>query len=122
MGEKRTLEARVQEKEKQIKRALEKAEQYKNQLKQLQNRKADEERKQRTHKLIVAGAELAALYERVLEVDEVHELIHFLRQQKETGRFDVVKRENPIKEEKAEAQEETKEQENNFDFGGLFNF
>lgn len=94
MSEPRPLEIRVAEKEEQMRKAFEKAEQYKAQLKQLQIRKADEERKERTHKLIVCGAELAALYGRPLEAPEIKAMVDFLRQMKETGQFTVCNEEN----------------------------
>lgn len=47
----------------------------------------------------MAGAELAALYNGVLEIEEVHMLINYLRVQKEKGVFDLTKKEEQPKEE-----------------------
>ena len=87
MSTPRDLGDRVAEKEAQLKKALEKAELYKAQLKQLQAKKDTQDRKRRTHNLIIAGAELAALYGRVLYPEEVRQVIAFLRQQKDAGFF-----------------------------------
>ncbi len=85
MSEPRSLDERLLEKETQLKKLLEKADQYKAQLKQLQIRKAEENRKIRTHKLIVCGAEIASVFGRPLEEDEVKSLAEFLREQKDDG-------------------------------------
>ncbi len=87
MSEPRSLDERLLEKETQLKKLLEKADQYKAQLKQLQNRKADEDRKVRTHKLIVCGAKIASVFGRPLEEDESKRLAAFLREQKTNGTF-----------------------------------
>jgi hypothetical protein len=121
MGEPKSWETRVAEKEAQLQRALRKAEQYKEQLKQLQTRKANEERKQRTHRLIVAGAELAALYGRVLDQDEVLAVVDFLRQQKDNGLFTLEKTETAVTEKAKEPELEAKT-ENAELYGGLFDF
>ena len=121
MAEPKSWETRVAEKEAQLQRALRKAEQYKEQLKQLQTRKANEERKQRTHRLIVAGAELAALYGRVLDQDEVLAVVDFLRQQKNAGTFTLEKTETDVTENTQEPEMEAKQENENF-YGGLFEF
>ena len=121
MGEARSLEDRVADKEAQLKNALAKAEKYKVQLKQLQTKKANEDRKQRTHKLIVAGAELAALYGKTLEKDEVLAVVNFLRRQKEAGIFTISETKETIAEDPKEPITETKV-DNGDVFGGFFVF
>lgn len=93
MSESRPLDIRVAEKEEQLKKALEKAEHYREQLKQLQTKQRKEEQKQRTHNLIVCGAELASLYGKVLDKEEVLAVVNFLRSQKEAGIFEISKSE-----------------------------
>lgn len=119
---KRSIEERVAEKEKQLEAALQKVQQYKNQLRDLNNRKSNEERKKRTHQLIVCGAEIASLYGHTLSTDEIHAVINFLRQKKEEGVFSVAENEQTQLEAREETEEETKEQEDEIGFGGMFNF
>ena len=85
-----TLSERVEEKERQLQKTIKKMEQLKEQVKQLKIRKAEDDRKTRTHNLIVCGAEIASLYGRVLNIDEVHMLLSHLRAEKENGVFDIV--------------------------------
>ena len=66
----RPLKERIAEKRAQKERYDKKAEKCDEELKALLKKEAEETRKQRTHKLIVAGAELAALYGRALEKSE----------------------------------------------------
>ena len=92
MSEPRSFDIRISEKEEQLKKALEKVKQYKAQIKTLQTKKRNEDQRQRTHNLIVCGAEVAALYEHVLSKDEIILLVNFLKEQKEQGVFTI---ENP---------------------------
>ena len=78
--------AEIRKKREQVKKKLD---QYDAQVKRLEKLAADEERKQRTHKLIVCGAEIAALFEHVLEKDEVLILVNYLREQKQLGYFSL---------------------------------
>ena len=119
---KRSVEIRVAEKEKQLEIAMQKVQQCKNQLRDLNNRKSDEERKKRTHQLIVLGAEVSALYGHTLTTDEVHAVINFLRQQKEEGVFSIEEKKFEELETREEAEEKEKEQEDAFGFGGMFSF
>lgn len=89
----RPLKERIAEKRAQKERYDKKAEKCDEELKALLKKEAEETRKQRTHKLIVAGAELAALYGRTLEKDEVLAVVEFLRRQKNTGVFTLEKAE-----------------------------
>lgn len=81
----RPLKDRVAEKEAQLQKTIDKAERCKAQLKRLKSRQENEERKARTHKLIVCGAELAALFGHVLSREEVSALVDFLRIQRDRG-------------------------------------
>ncbi len=86
-----TLGERVEEKERQLEKTIKKMEQLKEQVKQLKIRKQESDRKERTHNLIVCGAEIAAIYGgHVLNLDEVHVLVNHLREEKENGVFDIV--------------------------------
>lgn len=90
MGEsKKPIEKRVEEKEAQLRIAMEKVAQYKEQLRQLQNRKNSEDRKRRNHMLIIAGAELASIFGHTLNEDEVARVAKFLRQQVDSSRFSL---------------------------------
>lgn len=80
--------AEIREKREKIRKKLE---QYDNQVKRLEKQAAEEERKQRTHNLIVCGAELAALFGRVLQKDEVLTVVNFLREQQQLGNFTLEK-------------------------------
>lgn len=119
---KRSLEIRVAEKEKQLEEALAKVQQYKNQLRDLNNRKSSEERKKRTHQLIVCGAEIASLYDHTLTTDEVHSLVNFLREKREEGVFIIEETKHTELEKREEAKEEKKNQEDENRFGGMFKF
>lgn len=117
----RSLEVRVSEKEAQLEKALQKAEQYRAQLKQLQSRKRNEDQRQRTHSLIVCGAELAALYGKVLDKDEVLTVVDFLRRQKENGIFTIPETKPESQEASAEDLQEMDTENGNL-FNGLFDF
>lgn len=86
-SEARPFDIRISEMENRLKKTLEKAEQQKAQLRDLQTKKANEERKQRTHQLIICGAELASVYGHTLTKDEVLAVGQFLRTQKDAGFF-----------------------------------
>ena len=117
----RPLADRIAEKRAQKERYDKKAEKCDEELKALLKKEAEETRKQRTHKLIVAGAELAALYGRTLEKDEILALVEFLRQQKNAGIFTLEKAETTVEE--ATREPEAKMKIGNGDlFGDLFNF
>ena len=76
--------AEVKEKRQRMKKRLE---QYDEEIKRLEKQEAEEARKRRTHLLIVCGAELAALYGKPLNEDEIHAVVNFLREQKTAGTF-----------------------------------
>ena len=76
--------AEVKEKRQRMKNRLE---QYDEEIKRLEKQEAEEARKYRTHMLIVCGAEIAALYGKVLCEDEIHAVVNFLREQQNAGTF-----------------------------------
>lgn len=121
MGESRSLDERVNEKEAQLNKTLQKANQYKAQLKKLKARQSDEERRRRTHKLIVAGGALAAVYGKVLEEDEVAEVAEFLTQQMRSGIFMIGMPKVNTEEQNTRVEEYEKKNEDIL-FGGLFDF
>lgn len=89
-GETRTIETRIAEAEERFQKALEKAKKEEAQLKQLQARKSEQERKERTHMLIVCGAKIASVYGgHYLSSDEIQTVCDYLKEQKELGRFAI---------------------------------
>ena len=119
--EKRSFAERIEELEQRKANTQKKAAQYDEQLKRLRKLDAEEKRKQRTHKLIVCGAELAALYNKVLELDEVLAVVNFLREQQRLGIFSL---ENGNLEEEQPRQEGEKTMvlDDGAIFNGMFNF
>lgn len=65
--------------------------QYLNEVKDLKNRKKTADRKRRTHLLCCAGAELAAIFDHVLEKDEIKILGDLIRGKLESGEFSDLK-------------------------------
>ena len=115
----RTYKQRIEETKAKRTRALKRVGQYDEEIKRLEKQDAEEERKHRTHMLIVCGAELAALFQRsYLEKDEIHAVVTFLREQQNAGNFTL---ETQKTEEPREPSEKTQSNEEE-PFGGLFNF
>lgn len=110
--------AEVKEKRQRMKKRLE---QYDEEIKRLEKQEAEEARKRRTHLLIVCGAELAALYGKVLCEDEIHSVVNFLREQQEAGIFTLGTSENTATEDYQEQPMETKETHEDI-FGDFFGF
>lgn len=103
-------------------RAKKRLEQYNEEIKRLEKQEAEEARKYRTHMLIVCGAELAALYEKnLLEKDEIHAVVNFLREQQAAGVFTLRNTEEVTVEEPQEPTEETNGSNEDI-FGELFGF
>ena len=71
--------------------------------------------------LIVCGAEIAALYGKVLSEDEIHAVVNFLREQQNAGYFTLEKQKAEVTEESRVPSENTQGNEGE-PFGGLFNF
>lgn len=103
-------------------RAKKRLEQYNEEIKRLEKQEAEEARKYRTHMLIVCGAELAALYEKnLLEKDEIHAVVNFLREQQAAGVFTLRNTEEVTAEEPQEPTEEMNGCNEDI-FGELFGF
>lgn len=103
-------------------RTKKRLEQYNEEIKRLEKQEAEEARKHRTHMLIVCGAELAALYEKnLLEKDEIHAVVNFLREQQAAGVFTLRNTEEVTAEEPQEPTEEMNESNEDI-FGELFGF
>lgn len=117
----RSLEERAEEIRKKRERAEKRLAQYNEQIKTLEKKAAEESRRQRTHSLIVCGAELAALYGKVLDLDEVHKLVNFLRQQQEYGNFTIENNETDTQEDHQGTIQETKGIDEEI-FGDFFDF
>ena len=103
-------------------RTKKRLEQYNEEIKRLEKQEAEDARKYRTHMLIVCGAELAALYEKnLLEKDEIHAVVNFLREQQAAGVFTLRKTEEVTAEEPQEPTEEMNGSNEDI-FGELFGF
>ena len=87
------MEERVAEVKAKREKAKKKLDQYDEQIKRMEKQASDEVRRQRTHALIVCGAELAALFGKVLNTDEIHTVVNFLREQRDLGTFALVPKE-----------------------------
>ena len=96
-------------------------EQYDEQIKRLEKIAAEEARKKRTHALVVCGAEIAALFEKVLDQDEIYAVVNFLREQQELGNFSLVQREKTKMEIDGEDLEKTRK-DGTVLYGGMFHF
>lgn len=83
----RSIDERIQEKEEQLRIATELVEQRKAQLRELKERKNIDDRKRRNHLLIVAGAELAHIFEHTLDEDEIKQIGQFIKAQVDNGSF-----------------------------------
>ena len=117
----RPITERVAEVKKKREKTKKKLEQYDEQIKRLEKQDADEKRRQRTHALVVCGAELAALFGKVLDENEVLAVVNFLREQQNTGSFTLEKPKAEVTEEPRVPSENTKTNKEE-PFGGLFNF
>lgn len=118
----RTTKERIAEVKAKRQRTMKRIGQYDEEIKQLEKKDAEEERKYRTHMLIVCGAELAALFQRsFLEKDEIHAVVNFLREQQNAGNFTLEKQKTEGTEEPREPSENTQSNKEE-PFGGLFNF
>lgn len=73
------LDERVAEKQARLEEMLKKAKLYENQLKQLEARQKDEERKKRTHRLIEIGATVEAITGTPLEGENLLRFASYLR-------------------------------------------
>ena len=110
--------AEVKEKRQRMKKRLE---QYDEEIKRLEKQEAVEARKHRTHMLIVCGAEIAALYGKVLSEDEIHAGVNFLREQQHAGTFTLGETKEAAAAEYQEQILETKRTDEDI-FGEMFGF
>lgn len=75
----RPLDERVAEKQARLDEMLKKAKQYEAQLKQLEAKQKDEERKKRTHRLIEIGAAVESITEAPIEGEDLIRFASYLR-------------------------------------------
>ena len=87
MASKRTLDERIQEKDNLMQQLLVKAKQYEAQIKQLEKKKKEEERKARTHKLITIGGVVSSVLGRDFVEGDDKRLLNFLNQQERNGSY-----------------------------------
>lgn len=117
----RPYEERVAEVKAKRDKAQKRVKQYDEQLKRMEEQDAEDKRKKRTHALVVCGAELAALFGKVLDKDEILTVVNFLREQQSAGIFTLEKQKPKVTEEPREPEEKTERNESNL-FGGFFDF
>lgn len=89
----RPLKERIAEVTAKRDKAQKRVDQCNEQIKRMEKQESEEARKQRTHALIVCGAELAALFGKVLDTDEVYAVVNFLREQRDLGTFTLGQKE-----------------------------
>lgn len=117
----RPITERVAEVKKKREKTKKKLEQYDEQIKRLEKQDADEKRRQRTHALVVCGAELAALFGKVLDENEVLAVVNFLREQQNAGTFTLGTKEESTATKSQEQILETKRTDEDI-FGEMFGF
>lgn len=103
----RPWEERVAEVKAKREKAQKKIDQYDEQIKRMEKLASEEARKQRTHALIVCGAELAALFGKVLDTDEIYAVVNFLRVHRDLGTFALGQKETQNEEATREQTQET---------------
>ena len=87
MAGKRTLDERIQEKDNLMQQALSKVKEYEAQIKQLEKRKKEEERRARTHRLITIGGVVSSVLGRDFVEGDDMRLMNFLKQQERNGGY-----------------------------------
>ena len=87
MAGKRTLDERIQEKDNLMQQLLTKAKQYEAQIKQLEKRKKEEERRARTRRLITIGGVVSSVLGRDFVEGDDMRLMNFLKQQERNGGY-----------------------------------
>lgn len=80
-----SLEERVLEKQERLQKMLEKAKQYEAQLKMLEAKKKEQERKDRAHRLIEVGGAVESVLEHPIEKEDIPQLIFFLQDLENQG-------------------------------------
>ena len=117
----RPYEERVAEVKAKRDKDQKRVKQYDEQLKRMEEQDAEDKRKKRTHALVVCGAELAALFGKVLDKDEILTVVNFLREQQNAGIFTLEKQKPKVTEEPREPEEKTESSKSNL-YGGFFDF
>ena len=84
---KRTYEERKDELSKKQITYLEKANNLKEQIKELEKKQAEENRRQRNHRLIEVGAAVESVLGKAIEKDDIPKLIGFLNKQEQNGKY-----------------------------------
>lgn len=117
----RPYEERVAEVVAKRDKAQRRVDQCNEQLKDMEKKEKEEQRKRRTHSLIVCGAEIAALFNRVLDQDEIYAVVNFLREQRELGNFTLEKTDVAAVDVTEEKPEKMNDSFGDL-FGGFFDF
>ena len=87
MAGRRSLDERIHDKDVLMQQALSKVKEYEAQIRQLEKRKKEEERKARTHRLITIGGVVSSVLGRdFVEGDDIR-LMNFLKQQERNGSY-----------------------------------
>lgn len=84
---KRTYEERKDELSKKQIAYLEKANNLKEQIKELEKKQAEENRRKRNHRLIEEGAAVESVLGKTIEKDDIPKLIGFLNKQEQNGKY-----------------------------------
>ena len=84
---KRTYEERKDELSKKQITYLEKANNLKEQIKELEKKQAEENRIKRNHMLIEVGAAVESVLGKAIEKDDIPKLIGFLNKQEQNGKY-----------------------------------
>ena len=84
---KKSIEERIDIKDDEIQKLLERASQLKAQKRQLEQRKKAEERKARTHRLITIGGVVSSVLNRDFVEGDDMRLMNFLKQQERNGNY-----------------------------------
>ena len=83
----RPIDERIEEKQVQLKKLMEKTKAYGEQIKKLQAQKSESDRKARTHRLIEIGATVESVLGRSIEKDELPRLMSWLTNQEKRGHY-----------------------------------
>ena len=84
---KRTYEERKDELSKKQITYLEKANNLKEQIKELEKKQAEENRRKQHHRLIEVGAAVESVLGKAIEKDDIPKLIGFLNKQEQNGKY-----------------------------------
>lgn len=87
MASRRSLDERIHDKDVLMQQALSKVKEYEAQIRQLEKRKKEEERKARTHKLITMGGVVSSVLGRDFAEGDDMRLMNFLKQQERNGSY-----------------------------------